>query len=159
MRTPHILVYWGSLFAVGLLGLLLGRFVGTIIGGDTLSGWGMPLIGDDIPPPPDRRDDPENLQYAVRIAFKFLFGDDPAGAIGAAIGLIPGIFGGIMLFGPIEDYLNRTQRPHAGETVRGNCEHPVSHQTMLREDESDPRRITAINCSMCGERLTPNRFS
>lgn len=42
--------------------------------------------------------------------------------------------------------------PKQEQTTR--CNHPVSHQVILREDASAPTKVTSIKCTQCGERLT-----
>lgn len=39
------------------------------------------------------------------------------------------------------------------------CAHPLTHQVSLREDPSDPRKVTGMKCSQCGERILAQRIA
>ena len=41
------------------------------------------------------------------------------------------------------------------ETSSSPCPHPIDQQQPLFEDTNDPKRITAIKCFQCGEKLPP----
>jgi len=50
--------------------------------------------------------------------------------------------------------LGRT-KPHvvSSPSQAVSCKHPVSHQVPLREDPADSKKVTALKCTQCGERL------
>ena len=97
MSRRFKLAYWGLFIGGVLVGVLLGRIGGTVIGGDALSRWGLPLI-EDMKQPRDTYERMENIRILIGNTIQFLIGNDPAGAFGAFVGLIAGVFiGGIML--------------------------------------------------------------
>ena len=49
--------------------------------------------------------------------------------------------------------LGRRRQETAAETPAPACCHPVRQQAPLREDPSDPGKVTGIKCYQCGERI------